>query len=217
MWRYGVTAAHLFAWMHGQDTMDAICGKTSEPELFSARNGLLISSIIEKYFDDGKLVIVPDLPERPQVAELLRIIDMTWDKLDRRPLPESPLRYRDLDRRKLQFRTSFRPAARYLYFHYWLQVLRRAWRFNQNKTADVYLRDEMGEPFWGTPGRYLPKNMLLALVEKLGNNYKHLLKGASCRNGEEDLLLDIASAQIYIDDSESESECECEDGDEDDC
>ena len=189
-------------------TMDAICGKTSESELLSARNGLLILSIIEKYFDDGKLVIVPDLPEQPQIAELLgwlkgeareykiRIIDMTWDKLDRRPLPESPLRYRDLDRRKLQFRTSFRPAARYLYFYYWLQVLRRAWRFNQNKTADVYLRDEMGEPFWGTPGRYLPKDMLLALVQKLGNNYKHLLKGASCRNGEEDLLLDIASAQV---------------------
>ncbi|KAE8164545.1 hypothetical protein BDV40DRAFT_298344 [Aspergillus tamarii] len=240
----GVTAAHLFAWMHGQDTMDAIFGKTSEPELFSARNGLLISYVIEKYFDDGKLVIVPDLPERPQVAELLawlkgeareykiRIIDMTWDKLDRRPLPESPLRYRDLDGRKLQFRTSFRPAARYLYFHYCLQVLRRAWRFNQDKTADVYLRDEMGKPFWGTPGRYLPKNMLLALVDELGHDYKHLLKGASCSNGEEDLLLGVASAQIkskatrrralrdlgfgdeiYVDDSEAESEVE----DEDDC
>lgn len=189
-------------------TMDAICGKTSESELFSARNGLLILSIIEKYFDDGKLVIVPDLPEQPQIAELfgwlknkiqeykIRIIDMTWNKLDRRPLPESPLRYRNLDRRKLQFRTLFRPAARYLYFHYWLQVLRRAWQFNQDKTADVYLRDEIGEPFWGTPRHYLPKNMLLALVEELGNNYKYLLKETSCRNGEKDLLLNIANTQI---------------------
>ncbi|KAB8272818.1 hypothetical protein BDV30DRAFT_239130 [Aspergillus minisclerotigenes] len=236
-----ITAAHLFAWMHGQDTMDAIFGKTAEPELFSARNGLLITTVIEKYFDDGKLVIVPDLPERPQAAELLgwvkgetreykiRIIDNTWNKLDKRVIPSSPLRYKDLDGRRLQFRTSFRPAARYLYFHYCLQVLRRAWRFNQDKAADGYLRDEIGKPFWGTPGRYLPMNMLLALVEELGHDYKHLLNGASCGKGEEDLLLGVASSQIKakaarrralrdsgvgddldFDDNESESEDEDE-------
>lgn len=27
------------------------------------------------------------------------------------------------------------------------------------------LRDEVGTPFWGTPGRYLPKNKFLSLVE----------------------------------------------------
>ncbi|OGM44733.1 hypothetical protein ABOM_007399 [Aspergillus bombycis] len=202
------TAAHLFAWMHGQDTMDAIFGKTSEPELFSPRNGLLIVSALEKYFDDGKLVIVPDLPERPHAAEVLRwlkgeareykikIIDMTWEKLDRQVVVESPLTYRDLDGRRLKFRTPFRPAARYLYFHYCFQVLRRAWQLNGDKTADVYLRGESGRPFWGTLGRYLPKNMLLALVEELGHDYKDLLNGASCVKGEDDLLLGIASNQI---------------------
>jgi Amidase len=33
-----------------------------------------------------------------------------------------------LDDRKLQFEGSVRPAARYLYVHYCLQVLRRAWK-----------------------------------------------------------------------------------------
>jgi HNH endonuclease len=51
-------AAHLFA--HGQDTMDAIFGETKTPELFSPKNGLLISSWIEDIFDSGKLVLVPD-------------------------------------------------------------------------------------------------------------------------------------------------------------
>jgi hypothetical protein len=203
-----VTAAHLFAWMHGQDTMDAIFGKTAEPELFSARNGLLISSAIEKYFDDGKLAIVPDLPERPLAVELfawlkgeireykIKIIDKTWNKLEKRPVPHSSLRYGDLDGKKLQFRTPFRPAARYLYFHYCLQVLRQAWQHNQAKEADNFLRTEVGKPFWGTHGRYLPKNMLLSLVEELGHEYKDLLKGASCGTGDDDLLLGVASRQI---------------------
>jgi hypothetical protein len=42
----------------------------------------------------------------------------------------------------------------------------------------------VGKPFWGTPGRYLPKNMLLLLVEELGNEYKDLLKGAYCETGD---------------------------------
>jgi hypothetical protein len=63
-----IQAAHLFAQMHGQDTMDAIFGTTKPPELFS---GLLICDAIERIFDSGKIVIVPDLPERPQTIQVL--------------------------------------------------------------------------------------------------------------------------------------------------
>jgi HNH endonuclease len=64
------TAAHLFAYMHGQDTMDAIFGKTKTPELFSARNGLLVSSLVEDIFDLGKLVLIPDLPDKPSAIDM---------------------------------------------------------------------------------------------------------------------------------------------------
>jgi hypothetical protein len=49
--------AILFPWMHGQDTMDAIFGQTQPAELFSPKNGLLISKKVEKYFDSGKIVL----------------------------------------------------------------------------------------------------------------------------------------------------------------
>ncbi|RAK95443.1 HNH endonuclease signature motif containing protein [Aspergillus ibericus CBS 121593] len=203
-----MTAAHLFAYMHGQDTMGAIFGVTKTPELFSPRNGLMMASFIEDVFDCGKIVIVPDLPDRPKLAELLawlgqetreykvRILDQNWKLLGKTIELGSQMTYRELDGRRLQFKTAFRPAARYIYFHYCLQVLRRAWQENTDGTPGATIRDEMGKPFWGTPGRYLPKNMLLALVEELGHDYKDLLCGASGQKGEEGLLVEVAAKQV---------------------
>lgn len=79
--------------------MDAIFGTRKTPELFSARNELLISSIVEEVFDSGKITIVAGLRDQPQTVEILswhqrstreyklRIIDRTWDRLDRLIVP----------------------------------------------------------------------------------------------------------------------------------
>ncbi|KAL4787718.1 hypothetical protein BJX76DRAFT_369006 [Aspergillus varians] len=201
-------AAHLFPYMHGQEVMDSIFGKKDAPELFSPRNGLLVCGTIERYFDSGKFVIVPDLPDRPPVAELLswvqaecrdyrlRIIDPKWEKLDHPVSRLNGPNWRSLDGKKLEFRTKFRPAGRYLYFHYCIQVLRRAWGQNGLGGSLPVLKDEIGRPFWGTPGRYMPKNMLLALVEELGHDYKGLLEGAGCSRGDSKLLIEAAAKQI---------------------
>lgn len=129
-----VVAAHLFGYMHGQATMDAIFGKRKQPELFSPRNGILVSFFIEDYLDSGKLVIVPDLEDRPKLTDLIgslkspvrnlkmRVLDPNWNKMDTQITRDLPLKYKDLDNRRLIFKTDFRPAARYLYFHY---VIRR--------------------------------------------------------------------------------------------
>ncbi|KAL2223429.1 hypothetical protein M432DRAFT_587350 [Thermoascus aurantiacus ATCC 26904] len=187
-------AAHQFAYRHGQDTMDAIFGKTKTPELFSPRNGLTTPKYIEDTFDSGKLVIVPDLPNRPTSTEPRPGSEK--NPVNIRIHPHTPLRWRDLDNKRLEFLTAFRPAARYLYFHYRMQVLRRAWNQNPGDGASHILRDEMGNPFWGTPGRYLPRNMLMAFVEELGHNHQDLLQGASCRSGDPNLLLEVASSQV---------------------
>lgn len=209
-----VVAGHLFPWKHGQVNMDAIFGEQAEPELFSARNGLLLAQHIEKVFDNGKMAIVPYISESTsfcldnikswiiskQREYQVKILDPEWDRLDSRIYSFNPLTFRDLDGCKLHFLSSFRPAARYLYFHYCIQVLRLAWQHNEAKSprnaADA-LKDENGKPYWGTPGRYLPKNMLLAFVEELGHEYKSLLDGAgSNKKGDSDFLLDIAANQV---------------------
>lgn len=108
---------------------DAIFGATNPPELFSTRNGLLVFSAIEDNFDKGVLVIVPDLPERPPRNRLaawlksptrkykLRIIGTSWELIDD-PVHARSLTWRQLDGRQLFFRSEHRPAARYLYFHW---------------------------------------------------------------------------------------------------
>ena len=63
---------------------------------------------------------------------------------------------------------------RYLYFDYCMQVLRRAWQQPQIDSVTVQLlMHEMGKPFQGSVGRYMPRNMLKGLlVEELGHGYK---------------------------------------------
>ena len=109
------------------------------------------------------------------------IIDSEWEKLDAN-LPGS-LRWRDFDNRKLQFRGETRPAARYLYFHYCLPVLRRAWKAGRGQKAVFSLKDELEKPFWETPGKYVCKSMLQAFVEELGHEYQDLMIGASRKKG----------------------------------
>jgi len=205
----GVVAAHLFSYKHGQSAMDAIFGKTKEPELFSPRNGILVSREIEKYLDCGKIVIVPDLPDWLTFSKVvawltgdvrnlkIRLLDPSWNMRERTIVPEMQLKYKDLDNRRLVFQSDFRPAARYLYFHYAMQALRCAWQHDSKETAVNLMKEESGKPFWGTPGRYLPENMLLALVEELGHEYNPLLQGArSSSSADPQLLLEAGVRSV---------------------
>ena len=212
-------AAHIFPWRHGQETMDTIFGKRRPSEMFSERNGMLMHKWLEDSFDKGKLVIVPDLAPDTSISGWLKwclgakreyrvkILDYDWHKIDQ-PVSHLGLRtFRELDGKRLEFsnpknpNVSTRPAARYLYFHYCMQVLQKAWQQKaQGKPAGAaeVLKAENGKFFWGTWGRYLPRNMLLAFVEELGHEYEDLLMGASClpvRSTEQDLLLATGAAQ----------------------
>lgn len=226
-------AGHLFPCMHGQSTMDAIFGATNTPELFSTKNGLLMCSIVEDNFDKGVVAVVPDLPERPSMEMLtswvkspvrefkVRILDMSWERIDD-PIISGPLTWRQLDGQKLSFRSQHRPAARYLYFHYCVQVLRRAWKAGAGQRAVFGLYDEHGKPYWGTPGRYMARRMLRAFVEELGHQYKPLLEGGDSMgtvSGDRNLLLNTATAQIassHSSNADDEESDENDDSDEDD-
>ena len=76
--------------------------------------------------------------------------------------------------------------------------------------AALSLRDKLNHFYWGTAGRYLPRNMLRAFMEELGGQYEGLLAGASNRCGDQ-ALLHTAAAQVKAerhDDSDSNSDLE---------
>ena len=143
----------------------------------------------------------------------LKILDLTADLADELCIidpsgkKQGEKTWRDMDGSVLKFRSSCRPRARYLYWHYCLQVLRYTWREHSRKSkfgpgGEVILKQEIAKKqlFWGTPGRYLPKNMLLAFVQELGHEFEYLLKGAG-DDAEgtvdvQDVLLGVAANQI---------------------
>ncbi|KAJ5218309.1 uncharacterized protein N7498_000408 [Penicillium cinerascens] len=53
------------------------------------------------------------------------------------------------------------------------------------------MKDESVKSPWGTPGRYMPRKMLLAIVEKLGH-----VRHSPSRSVDSQLLLEIGSKQV---------------------
>src|SRR5262249_12467456 len=103
-----ITASHVFSYRHGQKTMDAIFGPNDEPELFHPANGLPLSNPVEFMFDKGFFVIVPDLPDDPNVEEIFawqqsepkeykfKLISLEHPKVDQF-VPELGCTWRSLD------------------------------------------------------------------------------------------------------------------------
>lgn len=236
-----ITAAHIFAHFHGQEIMDAIFGAMDPPELFSPRNGILMSKQAEKHFDKGHIVIVPTLSSNSSASDVnswqhqhperyeIRVLDRDGQGMENFISVSSELKWSDLDGRELQFRSDHRPRARYLYFHYCASVLRLSWRTPEIKTDGTAVTKELKKRFWGTPGRYMRRNMLLAFVEELGHEYESLLEGAMDDSGQneepEAIALAAANLQVTVsgadeeergEDEESDSDSETDEEDEED-
>lgn len=215
--------------------MDAIFGETESPELFDAKNGLLIYSGIEAKFESGLFAIVPDLPDDPTADQIvqwqevspkeykLKIVDRDPAKMSK-VVPElgDGMTWESLDGKRLQFRSSYRPRVRYLYFNFCLQILRLA--FKERHQGEILREQELGRPFWGSPGKYVKRNMLLSFVEEVGHRYDNLLEGplessdseSEAKEGDDDddLLLLAATREIDLSKGSTRVSGEEEDSDE---
>lgn len=138
----------------------------SAHEIFSQRNGLILARQIEDKIGKHQAVLIPATP----VPSGSPIMNWEFKVIDEACVGE--LTFRDLDGRELVFRSDARPRARYLYFHYVLSLL-RARRHNRKGWAKTMMK----EVAWATPGRYMLRSMVQALVKVVGHELPAPVKG----------------------------------------
>ncbi|KAI9367333.1 hypothetical protein BJX61DRAFT_528943 [Aspergillus egyptiacus] len=201
-----LTTSAIFPWKHGLEIMDTIFGEIRPQELVSPRNGIVMHKAIRQAFDIGVLAIVPDLKDSQKPKEWanqkspeykIRIIDQTWEMLHQE-IYLLGIRWKDLDGRRLEFRGSVRPAPRYLFYHYCVQILRCSWsRWNRSKQI-VNLYDEYNRPYWPAHGEFIDNGMLKRLTKELGSECRVLRQGFSRKSsvGKDEVLLETIAMQI---------------------
>ena len=228
--RDSMIAGHLFPWKCGEDSMKAIFGgsDSGQSEMFTAENGILWSKRAEERFEAGLFVIVPDIVDQPTKQQV-----ETWEASDPKEykirvlnskhawmkgcIHDTTKTWAELDHERLEFRTNFRPRARYFYFRYCAAMLRHSFGGHHLQISKAELRKR----FWVAPGRYMREGMLLGFVEEMGHEYEHLLEGAIKENEAvaDPTALAVAYSHIQrtlrsADEEESDSDTD-DDGDDD--
>ncbi len=116
-----VSAAHIVPYSIGALTMEEVFGKGHT--VWSVQNGLLLHSLIETLFDDGRITIVPASDDKGDISLKVRVLERNTNWLARPVLKDSALRMGDLQDRPLKFLNKNRPKRRYLYFMYLMSLI----------------------------------------------------------------------------------------------
>ena len=158
-----VVAAHIVPSRLGPELMDYTFGHGSGSRLFAADNCLLIQKGVEEHFDAGHFVLIPaDRCESPIKRWKIHVTNESCLNSDM-----GRKRVKDFDGTEVEFKNEVRPAARFLYYHFIITLLR-----NKHYRCPGWERSLetliAGQPF-ATPGRYLRASMLLVLARKIGD------------------------------------------------
>ncbi|KAI9901842.1 hypothetical protein N3K66_003659 [Trichothecium roseum] len=154
-------AAHIVPFFLESEALTEMLFGSRAPEVDREANGLLLTYKIEQWFGTYHLVIVPaDLTETRLRGWRIELIDESISKTrcDQRGYTGA-----DLHERELAFRNDNRPAARFLYFHF-LMALVRIKDLKRPKWRSVWARYHNYRPF-PTPGNYIRQSMLVALAK----------------------------------------------------
>lgn len=203
-----VHAVQIFPWTGDHMAISEVFGRENdiEEELNGMQNRIILSKYAKTRLDDGDIVLVPDVSDAASQEEM-----DAWSRSDPKeykirvanseahhmnvfyPGGEDLRRtWNSLDGRKVNFSSAHRPHARYLYWQYCVTMLRHSWK-NKGTQAKI---------FWGVPGSYIKKRMLLAFAEQLGHDYEALMENAIVETEEDNVpesdpsAVLLASAQI---------------------
>jgi hypothetical protein len=152
-----MNAAYLF----GSDLSEAY------DVIWSERNGFMMHNILEKIFDDGRMVIIPDPVDDNEFISIILSQDLLKDN---RSCPAINAPYSAIHKRRLQFQTAARPGIRYLYMHTMLSLFRRR-RYDVpgwEKDRDQVLNGKI----WASPGKWARKSMVAALALEVGDSWE---------------------------------------------
>ncbi|KAI1814759.1 hypothetical protein GGS20DRAFT_546685 [Poronia punctata] len=149
-----LTAAHLVRYNVTEPAAVHLFGPANGPDghIWSLRNGILVSSFYEAMLDDAKIAIVPTKDEKDL---MVTVLDPT------NQLPGG------LHGRVLKFRSDHRPAMRYLYFNFAINILRR-----QRHEVKGWWRDRLAHidtRFFATPGKWVEETTLRTLATRIGH------------------------------------------------
>lgn len=200
-WFETLIAAHLFPYSQGM-FMDDIFGKGSRKELFSPVNGLLLHPKIKYALDKGWVAIVPDIELEPADPDLplndqeercnrvkawekqkvkeykLIVLNTTDSKMTATTFlsKHGTSSIADLDGRRLNFLTNFRPRARYIWWTYLNAILRNAWTQGSTDRNMQHMEIRKCTRYWGSRACYVKQNQLLGFIEEVGHDVESILE-----------------------------------------
>ena len=202
-YRARVTCAHIVPSRTPDSTFKEIF---DTEEKMKVQNTMILDTVVEELFDRYFIAIVPDVDECSPAAISLwmqseprdyrvKVIQSEPAVMKREPYSNSTMTYADLDGRKLQFKSNFRPRSRYLYFHYAICILKLS--LNEKKTSEPHQKEIEGDrAFWGTKGRWIKKAKLRGFVEDVGSVYMHYYTDEVPKDEREDDAVLVANRAI---------------------
>ncbi|KAI1814996.1 hypothetical protein GGS20DRAFT_584928 [Poronia punctata] len=160
-----VKVAHIVRYNVGEPSAVYLFGAYDGPEghIWSVRNGIPLSAEYEELLDDGQIAIVPT-----EDGEGLMVIVLSEEEISDMS-DEAMLNPRGvkLHQRCLKFLNDHRPAMRYLYFCYAINLLRRQ-RFEVRGWWKDHLQCS-GTSFFATPGQWVRETTLRKLARRVGH------------------------------------------------
>ena len=151
-------AAHIVPYRLGPEVVDYLFGAGSGSRLNSPDNCMIIHRDAEHLLDNGSFVLMPaDPSESPIRSWKIRITNSAAINADvgRKYL-------RELDNKEVEWKNENRPAARFLYFHFVITLLRN--QRDRTPGWEKFLAElPTGKPF-ATMGPYLRKSTLMTLT-----------------------------------------------------
>ena len=159
------TVAHIVPYGIGEFNASYIFGLPLDEgwkAIWDFKNGLILYSSIEGHLDDGRIVIVPD----DESMNELKLVVLDESLLSMHVFLNGPL-YRDLNNKRLTFKTEARPLKRNLYFLCLITLFRRR-RFMVDGCENDSQKIQMGK-IWGTPGQWMRGSVIRALALEIGD------------------------------------------------